>query len=298
MKMRIVSGILLALMALLLFFSAPAAEAVRQGLALCAASVVPSLFPFLVLSSLFMATGGGELLGRPLQQAAGRILGCSGTGVSIFFLSLLGGYPVGGRLIGQLYRAGQLSKEEAEHLLLFCNNAGPAFILGFVGLGQMGSMRIGVYLYLVHAAAAALVALLLRPGKSFFPAEHRSSSPTPFSEALVNAIGEAGSTMVQVCAFVTFFYTALQLFSSLTRMTHPLALGFVELTRGILQLRTGHGGFVMASALLGWGGLSVHCQTAAVLSGTDLSLRNHLRGKLLHSLFAAFLGFFAWFLMK
>ena len=36
----------------------------------------------------------------------------------------------------------------------------------------------------------------------------------------------------------------------------------------------------------------------AVLSGTDLSLRNHLRGKLLHSLFAAFLGFFAWFLIK
>ena len=298
MKMRIVSGILLALMALLLFFSAPAAEAVRQGLALCAASVVPSLFPFLVLSSLFMATGGGELLGRPLQQAAGRILGCSGTGVSVFFLSLLGGYPVGGRLIGQLYRAGQLSKEEAEHLLLFCNNAGPAFILGFVGLGQMGSMRIGVYLYLVHAAAAALVALLLRPGKSFFPAERHTLSSLPFSEALVSAIGEAGSTMVQVCAFVTFFYTALQLFSSLTRMTHPLALGFVELTRGILQLRTGHGGFVMASALLGWGGLSVHCQTAAVLSGTDLSLRNHLRGKLLHSLFSAFLGFFAWFLIK
>ena len=180
MKMRIVSGILLALMALLLFFSAPAAEAVRQGLALCAASVVPSLFPFLVLSSLFMATGGGELLGRPLQQAAGRILGCSGTGVSVFFLSLLGGYPVGGRLIGQLYRAGQLSKEEAEHLLLFCNNAGPAFILGFVGLGQMGSMRIGVYLYLVHAAAAALVALLLRPGKSFSPPSATPYRPFPF----------------------------------------------------------------------------------------------------------------------
>ena len=298
MKMRIVSGILLALMALLLFFSAPAAEAVRQGLALCATSVVPSLFPFLVFSSLFMATGGGELLGRPLQQAAGWVLGCSGTGVSVFFLSLLGGYPVGGRLIGQLYRAGQLSKEEAEHLLLFCNNAGPAFILGFVGLGQMGNMRIGVYLYLVHAAAAALVALLLRPGKSFFPAEHRASSPLPFSEALVNAIGEAGSTMVQVCAFVTFFGTVLQLFSQLTHISHPLVLGFTEMTTGILRLGSSRRDFVAACTLLGWGGLSVHCQTAAVLSGTGLSFKNHMRGKLLHGLFAAFLGFWAWFLIK
>ena len=298
MKTRIVSGALLALMALLLFLSAPAAEAVRQGLALCAASVVPSLFPFLVLSSLFMATGGGGWLGRPLQQAAGWVLGCSGTGVSVFFLSLLGGYPVGPRLIGQLYRAGQLSREESEHLLLFCNNAGPAFILGFVGLGQLGSMRLGVYLYLVHAAAAALTAVLFRPKNSLPTGKSRSPSPRPFSEALVNAIGDAGSTMVQVCAFVTFFYTALCLFSSLTHMTHPLALGFVELTRGILQLHTGHIGFVMASALLGWGGLSVHCQTVAVLSDTGISLKNHLRGKALHSLFAAFLGFFVWFLIK
>jgi hypothetical protein len=159
-------------------------------------------------------------------------------------------------------------------------------------------MRLGVYLYLVHAAAAALTAVLFRPKNSLPAGKSRSPSPRPFSEALVNAIGDAGSTMVQVCAFVTFFYTALFLFSSLTHMTHPLALGFVELTRGILQLHTGHIGFVMASALLGWGGLSVHCQTVAVLSDTGISLKNHLRGKALHSLFAAFLGFFVWFLIK
>ena len=146
-------------------------------------------------------------------------------------------------------------------------------------------------------AAAALTAALFRPKVPFSSTKVRTDDFEPFSQALVTAIGEAGSTMVQVCAFVTFFYTALQLFSDLTGVSHPLVLGFVELTQGILQLRADHAGFVMASALLGWGGLSVHCQTAAVLSGTGLSLKNHLRGKLLHGFFAAFLGFFAWFLV-
>ncbi|MBE6918421.1 MAG: sporulation protein [Ruminococcaceae bacterium] len=294
MKMRVVSATLLAVMALMLCFSASAAEAVRQGLQLCAGSVVPSLFPFLVLSSLFLSLGGADLLSPRLQQTAGWVLGCSGTGVSVFFLSLLGGYPTGPRLIGQLCRAGRLSPQEAEHLLLFCNNAGPAFILGLVGLGRFGSLRIGIYLYLIHAAAAAVIALLYRPRTPFTaPQEPRSPSPS-FAEALVQSIGDAGSTMVQICSFVTFFYTALQLLTSLTHLPHPLLLGFAELTQGILTLPDGHRGFVMAAALLGWGGLSVHCQTAAVLSGTGLALRPHLRGKALQSAISAALAFFVW----
>ncbi len=285
-------------MALLLFFSAPAAQAVRQGLHLCAASVIPSLFPFFVLSSLFVSTKSTAPPGH-LQRVASRISGCSNNGISAFFLSLLGGYPLGARLIGQMYRAGQLSREESEHLLLFGNNAGPAFILGFVGLGQMGSLRLGVYLYLIHAASAALIAVLSRPKRPYFAEKAAPSvAPPPFSQALVRAIGDAGSTMVQVCAFVTFFCTVLQLFSQFTRVSHPLLLGFVELTGGILRLSGGQRDFVSACFLLGWGGLSVHCQTAAMLADTDLSLVPHWKGKFLQGLLAAFLGFFAWFLIK
>ena len=297
MKMRIVPSVLLAVMALLLLFSGQAAEAVRQGLQLCAASVIPALFPFLVLSSLFLSLGGG-LSGTFPQRAAAHLLGCSTTGIGIFFLSLLGGYPVGARLIGQLYRSRWLSQEEAVHLLHFCNNAGPAFILGFIGLGQFGSLRMGVYLYLVHAATAALLALLFRPKKPLIVMQESVSLPSvTLFNSFVTAVGEAGGTMVQICSFVTFFYTALQLFSALTHLSHPLLLGFVEMTSGMLQLNANRSGFVLACALVGWGGLSVHCQTAAVLSGTGLPLRGYLKSKLLHGIFSALAGFFAWSLI-
>ena len=62
-------------------------------------------------------------------------------------------------------------------------------------------------------------------------------------------------------------------------------------------LNADRSGFVMACALLGWGGISVHCQTAAVLSGTGLPLKGYLKSKLLHGIFSAFLGFFAWNLL-
>ena len=48
---------LLALMAGLLRHSGPVGEAVRQGIALCGRSVIPSLFPFFVTVSFAVACG-------------------------------------------------------------------------------------------------------------------------------------------------------------------------------------------------------------------------------------------------
>lgn len=53
----------------------------------------------------------------------------------------------------------------------------------------------------------------------------------------------------------------------------------LELTNGILRLTPDRRGFVTAAALLGWGGLSVHCQTAAVTAGSGISLRLYVPAK-------------------
>ena len=107
------------------------------------------------------------------------------------------------------------------------------------------------------------------------------------TQALIDAVQSAAGTMVQVCAFVVFFLTALRLLTGLTGWSHPALLGFFELTNGILRLPPTRAGFVWAAALLGWGGLSVHCQTAAVLRGAGLSLRPYLRGKALQAALSA-----------
>jgi len=266
-----------------LALSAQAAQAVRQALQLCAYSVIPSLFPFFVLSGLFVSLTPPQFFPRAVSRAGGRLWGCSSDGLMVFFLGILGGYPLGARMICQMYKSGRLRGEEVQHLLLFCNNAGPAFILGMVGLGRFGSLRIGVYLYLIHVFCAALLGIIFRKKTTSALGAQHYSTPPPFSAALVHAISSAGSSMVQICAFVVFFITLLQLFSSTTNLSHPLLLGAVELTNGILQLGNGHADFAMAAALLGWGGISVHLQTAAVLEGTPVHFLRYLCAKAAHA---------------
>lgn len=282
MKQRLTACFLLCMMVFSLAFSSQTAQFVREALQLCAFSVIPSLFPFFVLTALFASLSPPNLFPRPIVRIANKLMGCGSDGLTVFFLGILGGYPLGARTIAQMYHSGRISVGNAQYLLLFCNNAGPSFILGMVGLGCFSSLRIGVYLYLIHVFCAALLGILFRKRAAFSASLTTTASPS-FAAALVNSIVSAGSSMVQICSFVVFFVTLLQLLSSLTGITHPLLLGTVELTNGILQLGSTPSDFAMAAALLGWGGISVHLQTAAVLQDTPAHFARYLCAKSAHA---------------
>ena len=275
--------LLLALFAAaLIFFPAEASDAARQGLSLCLQTVLPSLFPFFVFSSLFIASGAAGAFGRALEPVMRPLFYLSGAGASALALGLVGGYPVGARTVAELYRAGNLSKAEAERLLSFCNNAGPGFILGICGGAVLGSVRAGLYLYLVHVAAAVLTGVLLRRCTVMECASERPPRRRTQQQNMVSAfpacVRDSFAAVWSVCGFVVLFAVVLR-FVTLLLPNRPLLVGFIELTNAVTALPADRGGFVLCALFLAWGGLSVHAQTLSVLDETDLSVRLYFLGK-------------------
>ena len=291
-----------ALALLLLFRESVAAQGVRDGIELCLTSVIPALFPFFAASQLLVSLGAAEVLGRAAGPLFRRLFGIGGAGASAFLLGLIGGYPVGAKTTESLVRQGLLTPEGGVLLLTFCNNAGPAFILGIVGSGVFHSPRAGVWLYLLHAASATAVGLLLcRAGGRKPPAVPRTAPVVPVKKApaslaavFIEAVQSGVRAMAGVCGFVIFFLVLLRLAEEALGSLPPLAAGFLELTNGILRLTPDRRGFITAAGLLGWGGLSVHGQTAAVLGGSGISLRRYLPAKALQGALSAVLAAAVW----
>lgn len=287
---------------LLLTCGNTAAQGVRDGISLCLTSVIPALFPFFVAAQLLTSLGAAEVLGRTAGPLFRRLFGIDSAGAAAFLLGLLGGYPVGAKATGSLVRQGLLSPEDGARLLTFCNNAGPAFILGIVGNGVFHSSRAGVWLYLLHAASATAVGLLLcRTGRVKSLAVPRTASAVPtkkppasLAAAFIEAMQSGVHAMAGVCGFVIFFLVLLRLAEGTLGSLPPLAAGLLELTNGILRLTPDRRGFITAAGLLGWGGLSVHGQTAAVLSGSGISLRRYLPAKALQGALSAVLAAAVW----
>ena len=295
-----------------------AVEGAKNGLILCFNVIVPSLFPFFVLSSLIVDLGLAAYLGRALEGLMRPLFRVSGSCSAAVVLGFIGGYPVGARTALQLYQQGLCSKTEAERLLAFCNNSGPAFIFGVVGAGVFGNSRVGLMLYLTHTLASLFVGLLFR---FYGTVHHRGSGsrqqPKPIETvtipaAFTNAVTRSFQSTLNICAFVVFFSVVLQLLTAWgaisalaellgmlglsSQWAHRLVAGLLELSSGVSSLSGGSGlagRASMAAFMLGWAGISVHCQVLSFLIDSGLSARVYLAGKLCHGLIAAALTWVA-----
>ena len=295
-------------MAALMLCPETASESARRGLKICGEMLIPSLLPFFVMSALLRAWGLPGVLGRLLGGVTARIWGMSGAGVSAFLLGITGGYPLGAATIGQLRRDNEISREEAQRALCFCNNTGPAFLIGAAGAGVFHSSGIGLLLYGSHVLAAALIGMVTAPGKQLsIPAERTYISVAGFSEALTNAVKTSVETLLTVCGFVVIFSVMTGLlqneifhFAGLLSANTGVELTAVKaLLTGLLELGGGLGSMeglaptvenlALAAFLIGFGGISVQAQSAAVLRGTDLKLTVPFLCKLAHGMLSALL---------
>ena len=303
----------LMLLGLMLYNAGAAGDACREALEMCAQLLIPSLFPFFVLSGYLNRVGLPGVLGRVFAPFAARLFGVSGAGASAFVMGLLGGYPSGAAYIADMERSGSVTVREAERLLAFCNNSGPAFIVGAVGLGVFGSVKLGLILYGIHVFAAFLTGLVFRGKHPCGEIQDVQLDTADPALALVGAVRQATASILSVCGFAVCFSVLLRVldangtlsllcggiaarFGFEPRFVRAMLTGLLELGSGAAAMQglmPGPASFALSAFMLGWGGLSVQFQTLAVLADSKVKGALHLTGRLLSAGFAAVTAYVA-----
>lgn len=282
---------------LLVWFLADAGavrDSVAEALALCARSVVPSLFPFLVASSALLALGFGELAAPWLAGLMEPLFRVPGAGSAALVLGLVGGYPIGAKTAADLYRENLVSREEAERLLAFCNNSNPVFLISVLGVGVFGSVRAGVWLWLIHGAPPPSDGTGVSGQRKIrFPAGADKASSFPGCQLCEASPGLSGPRLPGFCLCAPSWCSSMcwrSLSPPWAAALGAVLVAALELFSLTPLLTADAFGFLLAAAAAGWGGLSVLCQTLAVLEGSGLRLRNCFLGKVVQSAFSLLLA--------
>lgn len=268
-------------MLILIFDGQTALKAAASGVELCLKTVIPSLFPFLFLCALLTnALWGGST--RWLRWI-GKHLGIPEGAESLLISAVLGGYPAGAQAIGEAYRENRLEKRQAEHLLTFCSNAGPAFLFGIVS-SQFPDPKMVWALWVIQIYAAAMTGMLgTEAGKATL-----SCQDTTISQIMTQTV----KTMGIVCGWILFFRILTEFLNRWVFWLFPKALqvvftGILELSNGccsLTQIQEIPLRFLVCSGFLSFGGLCVTMQTASVIG--KLSFRHYLLGKLVQTGFS------------
>lgn len=305
----------------LILFSTSNLNAAQNGLKLWANSVLPTLFPFFIATELLCKTNFVQILGKFLNKFMKPVFNVPGESAIAIIMGMISGYPIGAKVVCNLYENKICSKSEAERLIAYTNNSGPIFILGSVGVSILGNVQVGKILLISHLLSSLIVGLIFRFWKynqvdlTFRNYQSESKELIRVSnlgEILGDAIKKAISTVVLIGGFVVLFSVIISILSSLeilTTLANFLArfgipydiilgilTGMIELTNGIQVTSNSYLAFPLpclltCSFLLGFGGLSVLLQVFSIISKSKISIKPYLYGKTLQGFLSMILTF-------
>ena len=275
LKEKSISIIFILYLFFLVLFTKSNFNAAKKGITLWANNVVPSLFPFFVAVELLKHTNLIYFLSIKLDKYMKPIFNLPGVASFPFVMGLISGYPVGAKIVSDLYSNNLCTQKEAERMLAFTNNSGPLFIIGTVGCSFYSNTSIGILLLISHILSSICVGIILgiisriKSATNKFTANSRqSASVNNFSSLLQDDIkiadlgGILGSAIVSaiksilmIGGFVTIFSVILSILNNtkiLTILSYfisnifhinsdyivGLLTGFLEFTNGLYKIST------------------------------------------------------------
>lgn len=282
-------------------------QGVRDGLEVCGGVLIPSLFPFMVLCSFLSQTKYARILSMPLSPVTTRIFKLPAECGVIVLLSLIGGYPVGAKMISGLLEQGRIDKATAERMLCFCVNSGPSFLITAVGAGLLFNKTAGIVLFAVQTITTLIIGWIVSIHiKRPISKQTLKVYGNP-AESIVSAVTGATTSMLAMCSFAVLFSGLLALFKSSgivqtisgvfqmnSNVINAVLSGVMEVTSGSIAAADigGRGGFALISAIVSFSGLSVIFQIASCFSNAKINLRPFILSRCVHAGISSIISIF------
>lgn len=278
--------ILLFVLLLIPLYGEAMSNGILRGIHLCVTTIIPSVFPFMILSSMMIGYAVFDNI-RLLSHPFERIFKVNRNGLSAFLCGTFCGFPLGAKCAAEAYEQGYLSKDECERLIGFSSNASPAFLI--CGVGSLrGSTAEGLLLYAVMLLSAIVVGMLLGRKKT---ACKMQAVYREYDFSFTSAVERAGIGTLYVCSYLLLFSALigiLQAFALKNTILSAIVLPFLEIGSAVFFLSKSTLPPLLSRALIAFaasfGGLSVHLQAAGLLRGTGISMRRYYIAKLAQGL--------------
>ena len=252
-----------------------------QGFIMWAECVLPSLFPFMVITLIMVKSGFAEKASLPLKKVTG-IFNLPPAAAVCFIISICSGYPAGSKCLLEFYERGCLSKKDMKKLSALCSTSGPLFIIGSVGVRMFGDKSAGWKILLAHFLSVLIIALIIalfskreqNPDLKRAPVNGNLLYDCFYGAVISVAVAGGFIAFFNVTASILYDFNFLVVFEKFFSLftneqtAKAISLGLVEATLGCreLSLATGKLTLPFAGLIITFGGASILMQQLAYLN--------------------------------
>lgn len=279
-------AVCLLLFLLCLCFPEISGSGIKNGLMLVAGQVLPAMYPFILLTTLFKHLAAHKPNYHFLQ----------------IFIGFLSGYPLGAKVAADYCSVA--NPFPAQAMLLICNNPSPAYMISFIGLHCLKSPSLGIRMYISIIIGNILAGLFFARCKLTLKWPNRTNISSNVEKASILEASPANSfspssgsfldevihdtfmIIVKVSSYILIFSVAaafIQKLLFLPPVIQGILAGLLEMTTGIQVLTPQtldlNVKILLMTGLVSFGGLSVMAQTHSMIAGSPLSIKKYITEK-------------------
>lgn len=272
-------------------------DGIKTGFLLLGNNLIPSLFPFMILSSYISESCIAQMISKVFEKPFKLIFKTSGYGIIPFVLGCLGGYPVGAKTVCEFYESKKISQNDATRLLYWCINPSPAFLITAVGTFMLGNTKSGFLLYFSCLLSSVTIGFICRflSSNEIYLIENQGKK---LKESIfVKSVSKGSEGMLAICGWVLTFCVLSSLCDALN---FPYSLAYIiksagEVTTGCKNAVSSGLALPVIAGIAGFGGFAVICQCASYSSVCKVRLKYLISSRLIN---AALSGIYCSALLK
>lgn len=250
-------------------------------------NLVPSLFPFFIISDILINYNITNYIPKYIKNKCQSIFNITDNMLTILLLSIISGFPSNARNAKTMYENNLITKDEANHILIFSHFANPVFILTTVAT-FLNNKKIAIVILISQYLSNFILGIIFRnkfKQNNYKVIEKKNNNK--FSNILINSINKSIDSILSICGIIVIFLLISSIITTtinLNQYNSTLIKGIFEITLGINSLN----GLnlnniyiaVISSMFISFGGLSVHMQVKSQLTNTDINYHYFLIGRL------------------
>jgi len=281
-------------------------ETINYSLNIWVNTLIPSMFPFFVISDILINYNLVEFIPKFIINFFSYIFNISKTSTTIFFLSLISGFPSSARNIKNYYNKKLISLEEANHILLFTHFSNPMFILTTIGIFFLNNQMYGYIILISHYLGNFIIGILLR-NKSIINNKNYTKEKIicqNFSKTLISSIKSSIDTLLLILGTLTSFLIVSSFFVEFFDFSpYPemILKGILEMTMGLKELSLLNISdiykIVISTMFISFGGLSVHLQIISQIVDTEINYHNFFITRIFHAILSGLISYIIFILI-
>ncbi len=260
----IICCIVIAIMAVV--YAENTSESIVKSINICINVIIPSMFIYMVLSSYIISGSIYKTIFKPFYKLLHGILKLDETTFSIFFLSLIGGYPVGIKLFKEIIAQNKNYSEIAEKSAVFCYCISPTFAITMIGIGIYNSVEVGAIIYISNALSCFITAVIY---SNMHNLKYDGISINQGGN-LISAINSSSSSLFRICSVIITFnavIAALESSFESSGLNIPIIIkSFLEISNVLSIENSSLVLLPVISAIASTGGLCVLFQCYSICS--------------------------------